>query len=57
MSASETIQTYVYKQGLASQVNNYSYASAIGMFVSVVNLVMLVVVNRISKALSGSSLW
>ena len=57
LSASETIQTYVYKQGLASQITNYSYATAIGMFVSVINLILLVTVNRISKSLSGSALW
>lgn len=57
LSSSEIIQTYVYKQGLASEINNYSYAAAIGMFVSVVNLVLLVSVNRVSKSLSGFALW
>lgn len=57
LTASETIQTYVYKQGLANDISNYSYASAIGMFVSVINLVLLMTVNRISRSLSGSSLW
>ena len=57
LSSSEIIQTYVYKQGLTSEINNYSYAAAIGMFVSVVNLVLLVSVNRISKSLSGIALW
>lgn len=57
LNASEIINTYVYKQGLTSGLPQYSYATAIGLFVSIVNLVMLATVNRISKAVSGNSLW
>ena len=38
-------------------IPQYSYASAIGLFTSVVNLIMLVSVNGLTKKLSGSSLW
>ena len=54
---SEVISTYVYKQGLQSSIPQYSYASAIGLFTSVVNMVLLVVVNWTTKKLSGNSLW
>lgn len=57
MSASEVINTYVYKQGLSGGLPQYSLATAIGLFVSVINLMMLVLVNKISSAASGSSLW
>lgn len=57
IGASEIINTYVYKQGLTSGLPQYSYATAIGLFVSIVNLIILVTVNRISKAVSGNSLW
>lgn len=55
-SYSEVISTYVYKQafGIGS---NFSYSTAIGMFNSVVNLLMIVIVNNISKKVSESSLW
>ena len=54
---SEVIDTYVYKVGLASKTINYSYPTAVGLFKSVVNLFLIVVVNRIAKKKSYSSLW
>ena len=56
-SVSEVISTYVYKQGINSNVPQYSYATAIGLFISVINVCILVTVNFITKKLSGSSLW
>jgi multiple sugar transport system permease protein/putative aldouronate transport system permease protein len=57
MSSSEVIDTFVYKVGLASTAINYSYSSAIGLFKSVINLVLLVVVNRAAKKMGQTSLW
>jgi ABC-type polysaccharide transport system, permease component len=57
LSASEVIATYVYKVGLAQGTNDFSYATAIGLFNSVVNMIMLVLVNGISRRASESSLW
>lgn len=54
---SEVISTYVYKQGLQSSIPQYSYAAAIGLFTSIINMILLVTVNGISKKLSGNSLW
>ena len=54
---SEVISTYVYKQGIASSMPQYSYAAAIGLFVSLINVVMLLTVNKISDKLSGSALF
>lgn len=56
-TTSEVISTYVYKIGVNSATPQYSYASAIGLFTSVINLVMLVVTNTISKKLTNSSIW
>ena len=55
--ASEIISTYTYKIAMQSMVPQYSYASAIGMFTYVVNMVLLFIVNKIAKLVSGSSLW
>ncbi|NLD88384.1 MAG: sugar ABC transporter permease [Clostridiales bacterium] len=52
---SEVISTYVYKQGLLSA--KYSYASAAGLFNSVVNFTMLVIANYISGKLGETSLF
>ena len=57
LSASEVISTYVYKIGLASELPNYSYSSAIGLFQSVVGMILLVLVNNAAKRLGQSSLW
>lgn len=52
---SEIISTYVYKIGIQS--GQFSYSSAIGLFNNAVNLVLLLVVNTISRKVSDSSLW
>ncbi|MBR0218790.1 MAG: sugar ABC transporter permease [Clostridia bacterium] len=52
---SEIISTYTYKQGMLGM--KYSYSSAIGLFNNVVNFVFLIIVNGVSKRLSGNSLW
>ncbi len=57
ISRSEVIATYVYKMGMASALPNYSYAAAIGLFNSVINFTLLVIVNRISQKYSDTSLW
>jgi putative aldouronate transport system permease protein len=59
LSSSEIISTYVYKVGLKSGLSNFSYASAIGMFNSVIDCILLFIVNRASKKLTqgDASLW
>jgi putative aldouronate transport system permease protein len=53
--AAEIIPTYVYKMGL--QQAQYSFAAAVGLFNSVINLILLVSVNKFAKKLSGTGLW
>lgn len=55
LSASEIISTYVYKIGLLNA--NYSFATAVGLFNSVINLILLLIVNTVAKRLSNTSLW
>ncbi len=54
---SEVISTYVYKQGIAASMPQYSYGTAIGLFVSLINVAMLLTVNKLSDRLSGNSLF
>ena len=54
-SHSEIISTFVYKAGL--QNAQYSFSTAIGLFNSVVNLILLLSVNALAKKLSDTSLW
>lgn len=51
----DVISTYVYRKGILEQ--SFSYSTAVNLFNSVVNFTLLVSANRISKALTGSSLW
>ena len=51
----EVIGTFVYKRGLIS--GNYSYATAVGLFTNVVNLILLLTVNKISEKVSETSLF
>jgi multiple sugar transport system permease protein/putative aldouronate transport system permease protein len=55
--SSEIIDTYVYKIGLVSQASNFSYATAIGLFKSVVSLLLLLSVNKLAKKAGQTSLW
>jgi putative aldouronate transport system permease protein len=57
LSTSEVISTYVYKMGIMSQFPNYSYATAIGLFNSVVSFILLIIVNAIARKLTETSLW
>jgi ABC-type polysaccharide transport system permease subunit len=57
LQTSEIIQTYVYKIGLASNIPNFSYAAAIGLFNSLVNFTLLIIVNRVSRRITETSLW
>lgn len=57
IAASEVISTYVYKVGLASAVNDFSYATAIGLFNSTINMCMILFVNFFSKRMGGNSLF
>lgn len=55
MESSDIIATYVYRMGI--QNAEYSFSAAIGLFNSVINFVLLVSVNFISRRVSQTSLW
>ena len=55
LPTSEVIQTYVYKVGL--QQARFSYSAAIGLFNSLINLVLLLTFNQVARKAGQSSLW
>ena len=58
LSASNVISTYVYEIGLSATGNSdFSYATAIGMFNSVVNLIMITIANKIASKVGDTTLW
>ena len=52
---SEVISTYVYKMGINH--TQYSYSSAINLFSTIINFILLISVNKFSKKISNNSLW
>lgn len=55
VSTSETIDTYVYKIGL--EQSRFAYAAAIGVFKSVISVILLVSANFISKKITSKGLF
>lgn len=51
----DVISSYVYRLGLLQF--NYSYSTAVGLFNSVMNFILLILSNGISKRVGQSSLW
>lgn len=51
----DTIATYVYRRGILNA--DYSYSTAVGLFQSVIGVILLVTANKVSKKLSETSLW
>ena len=56
LETSEVISTYVYKTGLLNKPR-YSFSAMVGLFNSLVNLILLALVNAFAKRLSETSLW
>jgi putative aldouronate transport system permease protein len=55
IGVSEIISTYVYKVGIINR--DVSFSTAIDLFNSVVNSILLITVNAITGKMSGNSLW
>ena len=54
-TTADIISTFVYRQGILGA--NYSSSAAIGLFNSLVNLVLVIAANKVSRKLSETSLW
>lgn len=55
VDVSEIISTYVYKRGIVDA--NYSFSTAVGLFNNIVNIILVLVANQISKKVSETSLF
>jgi putative aldouronate transport system permease protein len=51
----DVIASYVYRKGIVEA--NFSFATAVGLFNSVINFALVIFANRISSKLSETSLW
>lgn len=52
----DVISTYIYRIGIG-EGNNFSYAAAIGLFNSVINVAAILLSNTVSKKLTDEALW
>jgi multiple sugar transport system permease protein/putative aldouronate transport system permease protein len=57
ISASEIINTYVYKVGLSNDRPDYSFGTAIGLFQNVVGVILTLAVNKVANKLSGEGMF
>ena len=55
LEASSIVSTFVYEMGIVN--GNYSYSAAIGLFNNIINVILVVSANMISKKLAKVSLW
>ena len=55
LSASEVISTYVYKVGLEKA--DFGFSTAVNLFNNVINCIVLILSNKLSKKVTGSSLF
>ena len=55
LSESEVISTLIYKRGLLG--TDQGFAAAIGLLDNALNMITLVIFNRIAKRISGTGLW
>ena len=51
----DIISSYVYRVGILEQ--GWSYSTAIGLFNSIINLVLLLMANTFSRKMTETSLW
>lgn len=51
----DVFSTYIYRMGLEN--HQYSYSAAVGLFESVVNFILIIIFNKISKKVTDVGLW
>lgn len=55
LSSSDVISTYVYRTGILD--SQFSFSAAVGLFNSIINFALLVIVNYIARRVNETSLW
>lgn len=55
LETGEVISTYVYKKGLVEM--NYGFSTAVGLFNSVISIILVITANYISRKVTETSLW
>lgn len=53
----QIINTYIYQQSIGSQIPNFSYSTAVGLFNSLINFALLLIVNTTANKINDSGLF
>jgi len=55
----DVIETFVFRRGILGEggLPDYSFATAVGFFQSLVGLLLIIIANKMAKKLTDSSLW
>lgn len=56
-STSEVITTYVYKLSFANTSPQYSYSTAVNLFTTIINVMLLFTANTVTNKINGMGLW
>ena len=56
-SVSQTLDVFVYEQGLGKSGGNYSYAAAVGLMKSVISVILVMSSNKVAHALGEQGLY
>ena len=54
-AASEIIQTYAFKMGMAQ--GRFSYATAVDLIQSLISIILVIISNQVAKKVSGEGLF
>ncbi len=57
ISTSQIISTYIYQQSIGSEIPNFSYSTAVGLFNSAVNFILLIFFNTLANRINDSGLF
>lgn len=55
METADVISSYVYRRGLVN--GDYSFSTAVGLFNSAINFLLVIFANKISNAVTGYGIW
>ena len=55
LDVAEVLPTYVYKVGIGR--SQFSFATAVGLFQTLVNFVLLLATNQLAKSMKQTTLW
>ena len=54
---SEVLSTYVYRMSFDASYPQYGLSTAVGLFNSIINIILLVITNKVCDKLNGTSLF